>query len=195
MRRIRGAPNSKESLMNRQDSKTPEILPPTRKGGRRKFFGGLALGGLLGALAATSFNVWSQGAMEGPGRGCWGHKRMSAMTPEERAARADFATQWVLSRVDATPEQKTRIQAIVQDAIKDLSQVREQHMKNRQAFMDTLSQPTVDRAALKQIRQSEMQLAESASDRFVTAIADAAEVLTPEQRGKLVEMANQFRRW
>jgi protein CpxP len=73
--------------------------------------------------------------------------------------------------------------------------VREQHMKNRQAFMDALSQPTVDRAALQQIRQSEIQLAESASDRFVTAIADAADVLTPEQRGKLVEMANQFRRW
>lgn len=183
--------------MNEQDSKRPEILPPARKGARRKFFGGLALGGLLGALAATSFNVWSQGAQDGggPGRGCWGHKRMSALTPEERAARADFATQWVLSRVDATPEQKTRIQAIVQDAIKDLSQVREQHMKNRQAFMDALSQPTVDREALKQIRQSEMQLAESASDRFVTAIADAADVLTPEQRGKLVEMANQFRRW
>ena len=195
MRRIRGAPNHKESIMNEQDSKRPEILPPARTGGRRKFFGGLALGGLLGALAAASFNVWSQGAPDsGPGRGCWGHKRTS-MTSEERAARADFATQWVLSRVDATPEQKTRIQAIVQDAIKDLSQVREQHMKNRQAFMDALSQPTVDRATLKQIRQSEMQLAESASDRFVTAIADAADVLTPEQRGKLVEMANQFRRW
>ena len=196
MRRIRGAPNRKESIMNEQDSKQPEILPPARKGARRKFFGGLALGGLLGALAATSFNVWSQAAQDGgPGHGCWGHKRTSAMTPEERAARADFATQWVLSRVDATPDQKTRIQAIVQDAIKDLSQVREQHMKNRQAFMDALSQPTVDREALKQIRQSEMQLAESASDRFVTAIADAADVLTPEQRGKLVEMANQFRRW
>jgi Spy/CpxP family protein refolding chaperone len=99
-----------------------------------------------------------------------------------------------LSRVNATEEQKTRIKAIVQDAIKDLGQVREQHMKDRQAFMEVLSQPTVDRAALKQIRAAEMQLAETASDRFVTAIADAADVLTPEQRSKLVEMANQFRR-
>ncbi len=184
--------------MSEQNPKTPEVQPSPRKRNRRKLFGGLAIGGLLGALAATSFNVWSQvqgGPDGGHSRGCWGHKRMSAMTPEERAARADFATEWVLSRVDATEEQKARIKAIVQDSIKDLSQAREQHMKNRQAFMETLSQPTVDRAALKQIRASEMQLAESASDRFVTAIADAADVLTPEQRSKLVEMANQFRRW
>jgi len=184
--------------MTEQNPKLPEVQPPFRKGGRRKFFGGLAIGGLLGALAATSFNVWSQvqGGPDGDGhgRGCWGHKRMSSMTPEQRAERADFATEWVLSRVDATEEQKTRIKAIVQDAIKDLGQVREQHMKDRQAFMDVLSQPTVDRAALKQIRASEMQLAESASDRFVTAIADAADVLTPQQRVKLVEMANRFRR-
>src|SRR4249920_2927197 len=142
--------------MSEQNPKTPEVQLPARRGRRRKFFGGLALGGLLGALTATSFNVWSQaqgGPDGGHGRGCWGHKRTSAMTPEERSARADFATQWVLSRVDATEEQKKRIQAIVQDAIKDLSQVREQHMKDRQAFMDALSQPTVDRAALQQIRQ------------------------------------------
>jgi Spy/CpxP family protein refolding chaperone len=182
--------------MSEQNPKTPEVQLPARKGGRRKFFGGLAIGGLLGALAATSFNVWSQaqGGPDGGGHGCWGHKRTSAMTPEQRAERADFATEWVLSRVNATEEQKTRIKAIVQDAIKDLGQIREQHLKDRQAFMEVLSQPTVDRAALKQIRASELQLAESASDRFVTAIADAADVLTPEQRAKLVEMANQFRR-
>jgi len=182
--------------MSEQSPRTPEVQPSATKKNRRKFFGGLAIGGLLSTLAATSFNAWSQaqGPDGGPG-GCWGHKRTSAMTPEQRAARADFATDWVLSRVDATEEQKTRIKAIVQDAIKDLSQVREQHMKNRQAFMDALSQPTVDRGTLKQIRASEMQLAESASDRFVTAIADAADVLTPEQRSKLVEMADQFRRW
>ena len=120
---------------------------------------------------------------------------MSALSPEQRAERADFATDWVLKRVDATEEQKVRIKAIVQDAIKDLGQVREQHMQNRQAFMDALTQPSVDRASLQQLRKAELQLAESVSDRLVNAIADAADVLTPEQRGKLAEMANQFRRW
>src|SRR5205823_415 len=118
------------------------------------------------------------------GRGwCRGHA--AALTPQERAARAEHMTERMLSRLDATPEQKTRINAIVQDAIKDLAQVREEHMKNRQAFVDTLKQANVDRGALERIREAELKLAESASDRMVNAIADAADVLTPEQRGKL----------
>ena len=167
-----------------------------RARGRRKFFGGLALGGLLGTLAASSFSVYSQvqGKFEG-GHGCWGHKRMSALTPEQRAERADKATEWVLANVDATEDQKTRIKAIVQDAIKDLSQVREQHVKNRQDFVDALIQPSVDRQALNGIRAAELQLAESASDRLLNAVADAADVLTQQQRTKLAEMASSFRRW
>ena len=102
----------------------------------------------------------------------------------------------MLGKVDATPEQKTRIKAIVQDAIKDLSQVREEHIKNRNAFVQALTQPTVDRATLQQIRQAEMQLAESVSDRFVNRDRRCSGCAgTPEQRGKLAEMANQFRRW
>jgi Spy/CpxP family protein refolding chaperone len=120
---------------------------------------------------------------------------MSASTPEDRAARVDFGTDWVLSRVEATEEQKTRIKAIVQAALGDLAQVRDQHLQHRQAFIEALKQPSVDRAALHQLRQAELGLAESASQRLVDAIADAADVLTPEQRGKLAEMASQFRRW
>src|SRR5690242_17798066 len=101
-----------------------------RRGGRRRFFGGLAIGGLLGTLAATSWNIW---ANEGPGGGwhgrgwCKGHS--AALTPEERAARADQITERVLSRLDATAEQKVRVKAIVQDAIQDLGSARDEHLK------------------------------------------------------------------
>jgi len=180
--------------MSEQQPSSEQIRLPARKRGRRKFFSGLAIGGLVGGILATSFAAWSQG-QPGPGRGCGWHGRHAAVTPEERAARADFASEWVLSRVDATEEQKARIKVIVQDALKDMTQIREQHVRNRDAFMTALSQPTVDRESLKQIRQAELQLADTASDRFVNAIADAADVLTAEQRSKLVELAQQFRRW
>jgi protein CpxP len=180
-------------IMSEQDTNQSSAAAVAgKRGGRRRFFGGLALGGLLGTLAASSFNIWAN--EPGHGRGwCRGHGGMAALTPEERAARADYVTDRMLSRLDATQEQKTRIKTIVQDAMKDLTQVREEHMKNRRAFVDALKQQSVDRDALKQIRDAELKLAESASDRLVNAIADAADVLTPEQRGKLAEMAERFR--
>jgi len=176
--------------MNDLQSHATPVQPPTRKAGRRKFFSGLAIGGLVGSLMAASFTAWSQAQ---PGRACGWHGRHTALTPEERSARAEFATEWVLSRVEANEDQRKRITAIVQGALKDFSQVREQHVQNREAFLSALAGPSVDREALSQIRRAELQLAESASDRLVNAIADAADVLTPEQRVKLVELAQQFR--
>jgi Spy/CpxP family protein refolding chaperone len=57
-----------------------------------------------------------------------------------------------------------------------------------------LTQPDVDRATLEDLRRAELQLAESASQRIVTALADVSAVLTPEQRVELVKMAERFQR-
>jgi Spy/CpxP family protein refolding chaperone len=61
-------------------------------------------------------------------------------------------------------------------------------------LLAALTQPTVDRQTLEQLRQAELQLAEAASTRIVQALADVADVLTPEQRVQLVKLAEQFRR-
>jgi periplasmic protein CpxP/Spy len=181
--------------MEQQDTLSESNRGRPSTGGRRRFFGGLALGGLLGTLVTSSFALWANEGPEGShGRGwCRGH-HAGALTPEQRSERAQAMTDRMLNKLDATPEQRTRIKAIVQDAMRDLSQAREEHVKNRQAFVEALKQPTVDREALKQIRRAELGLAESASDRMVNAIADAADVLTPEQRGKLAQMAERWRR-
>jgi Spy/CpxP family protein refolding chaperone len=51
----------------------------------------------------------------------------------------------------------------------------------------------VDRAALEELRRAELQLAEQASTRIVTALGDIADALTPEQRAELLKLAEQFR--
>ena len=54
---------------------------------------------------------------------------------------------------------------------------------------ELLTQQTINRAALEKLRADQIALHEAASRRLIQAIADAAEVLTPEQRRKISNMA------
>jgi Spy/CpxP family protein refolding chaperone len=155
-------------------------------------------GGVLGSLLAGGISVYAQ-ATHGPygwfraGHGPWGHHHHAAHSPEAASAHAEFATDWVLSRIKASDEQRQQVKSIVQAAVHDLWQVREQHHTNHQAWLEALGRPTIDRAVLGQLRQTELQLADTASSRLVDAIAEVAEVLTPEQRTMLLELATRLR--
>ena len=69
----------------------------------------------------------------------------------------------------------------------DMKAIRDKSRDGRRATADLLARPTIDRAALEGLRAEQIRLAESASRRMTVALADAAEVLTPEQRAKLGE--------
>jgi periplasmic protein CpxP/Spy len=166
--------------------------PATPK--RRRFVTGLVAGGLLGGLMATTFGAWSSnhggpGGWHGGGRWC-----RASMGPEAQRERAEFATDWMLNKVNATDAQRSQIKAIVAATLEDLMPVRDEHRQHREAFLAALTQPNVDRATLEDLRRAELQLAESASQRIVTALAEVADVLTPEQRAELVKMVERFRR-
>jgi protein CpxP len=101
----------------------------------------------------------------------------------------------VLSEIDATDEQKSRIKSIVQAATTDVRALHDQHAGAREELKQILSAPTIDRARLESLRSTHILLADQASQRLVTAIADAAEVLTPEQRAELGrKMAERHKR-
>ena len=95
--------------------------------------------------------------------------------------------------VDATPEQQEKLTAIAKQVAKDLEPLRGQAMETRKQAMELLSAPSIDRAAIEKLRVSKLQHADAASRRITQAFADAAEVLTPEQRKKLAEHAGRMR--
>jgi periplasmic protein CpxP/Spy len=90
-----------------------------------------------------------------------------------------------------TPQQKDRLMAIATAALTELRPMREQLRQSRRAGLDLLAAPVVDRRALEQLRATQMQVADAKSRRMVQAMAEAAEVLTPEQRVKVAERMKQ----
>jgi periplasmic protein CpxP/Spy len=171
-----------------EDTTTP------RRGirGKRRFLSGLLTGTLAGALLATGAGVFAHAREDGGGPRCHGmHGRMGDEAMRDRAA---HMADRMLSKVDATADQKTRVKTILAGAIDDLGKLRTAHQANRDAAIAALSAETIDRDRLEVLRAAEMVLASNASERITRALADAAEVLTPAQRKTFAEMAQHFRR-
>ncbi|MFC7289240.1 Spy/CpxP family protein refolding chaperone [Herminiimonas glaciei] len=113
------------------------------------------------------------------------------MNPERAEKRFDHMLKRVVP--DATPEQKTKLGAIAKSAFNDLRPLMEQNRAAHEQGLKLLAQPTIDRKALEQVRQTEQKLADQRSRRMTQAFADAAEVLTPAQRVKAVEQLSKHR--
>jgi Spy/CpxP family protein refolding chaperone len=120
----------------------------------------------------------------GMGGGGMHHGGMGA---EEMTEHLQTHVRHVLEEVDATPEQKTQINDIVAAATKDLEALHQQHGGVHEQLHEIFTAPAIDRVKLEAVRAEHMQALDAASKRCAAALADAAEVLTPEQRKTLGE--------
>jgi periplasmic protein CpxP/Spy len=142
---------------------------------------------LGGAAAAISFNAFAHGRRGGRG---------GPIDPAQLEQRLDRMLKHLYVEIDATEEQKQRLEPIVKQAANDLLPLREKLHAGRREAIELLSQDRVDAAALEALRARKIGLADEASRRLTRAIAEAAEVLTPAQRKGLAEhLARRHARW
>jgi Spy/CpxP family protein refolding chaperone len=165
------------------DSNTRE----SRRGpSRRRLWLALPAAALLGLCFAATVVPYAD-AMAWGRRGPWHGHRGGPPDPEEVRAHVDFFTERMLRKVDATDEQKALVKEILNASTDELLVIGDAHRGQREQLREILAAPHVDRGALEALRASGIELADAASAVLARSLADAAEVLTAEQRTELLE--------
>jgi protein CpxP len=124
----------------------------------------------------------------GPGFADWQSNLFNGAIEAIVEAHADRMIRHLAIEIDATTEQQDKLRGIVRDAVKDLLPVRDKVLAARTTARELLTQQTIDRAAIEKLRADQIAIHDAASKRLVQAVADAAEVLSPDQRRKLNNM-------
>jgi Spy/CpxP family protein refolding chaperone len=139
---------------------------------------------LGGAAAAVGFRAFGHGRRHGP------------LDPAELDERLERMLKHLYVEIDATEEQKQKLEPIVKEAAKDLLPVRENLHAGRRQAIELLTQDSIDAVAIEALRAKQLRLADDASRRLTRAVADAAEVLTPAQRkGLAAHFIRRHGRW
>nr|WP_299849175.1 periplasmic heavy metal sensor [Sphingomonas bacterium] len=138
-----------------------------------------------GVAGLTGVAVAEHGPMIHVMHGMPGHGDIMASDPAAMAAHLDKMIDAMVP--DATPDQKARLLAIAKSVHADFGAAHTQFGQAHKRVHDILLQPVVDRTALEALRVEQMHQMDMVSKRIVTALADAAEVMTPEQRVRFGE--------
>ena len=113
--------------------------------------------------------------------GSGGHGHMMGRGPDDHLEHM----QEMLTRIGASETQRTQIQGILKPALEEMKAAHDAHYAAFRQFHEEITAPSIDRARIEALRASQVKSLDEASKRLVTAIGDAAEVLSPEQRAAL----------
>ena len=138
---------------------------------------------LVGAAGGYVGKTFAQGPFGGSfgGHGGLG----AAIDPAKVDAQVERMIKHFAVEVDATPAQRDKLSVIAKAAAHDLLPMRDKLQAARQQAIALAGGQSVDRAGMEKLRSEQIALADIASKRVTLALADAAEVLTPQQRQKI----------
>ena len=138
-----------------------------------------------GALVvAGSLNGWTRHSR---GRHYRNHS-FAAQTPEEIRERMTKGLQWFLNGLDTTDEQQRQINAILEDLPPTLARFQTQRKNLKNRFVEAVEADQVSTEDFAEIRTATLNLTEEATGLTIDATLRVLEVLTPEQRRKLLKL-------
>ena len=181
--------------MSELDQKSDQAPKSNRKIWLAGGAAGIIVASAIGAQAFTSSKIYSHMKVEGGASELisWrGHHR-KAMTPEEIDKRVERMVKHLAIEVDANDEQETKLIGLADALVNDVMLLRGNMRDAGETLQKILSAPIIDRDALESLRAERFSEAENVSKKLTSAIADAAEVLTQEQRKTLSERIETFR--
>jgi len=131
---------------------------------------------IAAAIAALGGSAFAAGSAHERGHSPW----------TMDAAQADKHIEMMVEHIlpDGTAAQKTRVTEIAKACFNDVKPIHRQLQEGHEAMTKLLAQPSIDRAALENLRADHVRKMDQMSRRVLAAAMDAAEVLTPEQRAK-----------
>jgi periplasmic protein CpxP/Spy len=182
---------------NGKPSQAGQVPPEDHRRGRRGTFlialvAVALVAGITGNLLSKAFghgNSWHHiswhdgGVFGGP------------LSPAQVDDRIDRVSKHIAIELDATADQQVKIANIAKAAVADLRPLHEKAHAARAQAVTLLTAPTIDRSAIESLRAEQIGLAETASKRIAQALADAADVLSPEQRRKVADWMASRRSW
>jgi len=171
--------------MNSQDKQTA-----TKWSGKKRFTA-VALASVLAAgTFATVAYSGGQSYMKDHRMGGLLH---SAGDPAKFEKKLDKKLKFLTFALDATNAQQERLKTVIMALAKDVLPMKAKMRETRVQLQELLIQPKIDRAAIENLRAEKIVLVDTMSKKVATAIADAGEILEPEQRIKLVKFMKKFK--
>lgn len=160
-------------------------LPAGQPARRNPWVRRLAIGALLVGIGTVS--GFAAGKVHSAPGWMWHGMGHRPFDPERAAKRIGHRVDHVLSRIDATQEQKDKVGGIVKTAMTDITNLGVHPLDARDKLGQLLRADTIDPAAIEALRVEQLGKVDAASKRMAQAMTDAAAVLTPEQRRELID--------
>lgn len=139
---------------------------------------------LAGVLAAVPAGfAFARGPDDGPRA----ERQHEAKTVDDVRERMGMIADRALSKVDATPAQRSAVDAILDDAAPQAFETRTEVKQLRRELRGEFTKATLDEGRIEKLRKQGVGLADDNSKLLTDTMLAIAEVLTPEQRAILGE--------